>query len=169
MSIGERIKARRRELGYSAEMLAERAGLSPATIYRYESSDIANMRTDKLRPIAEALSTTPAALMGWTDPSSPEDMDCLRSELSMRMEDNSMAPRLLRGDIVFLRRQEDVADGEIAAVEYHGKTLLRRLYRIGRGIQLIAENPEYPPLLFDPENTGEITILGRAAAFRRRL
>ena len=35
MGIGERIKSRRRELGYSVEMLAERTGLSPATIYRY--------------------------------------------------------------------------------------------------------------------------------------
>ena len=40
MDIGERIKKRRKELGLSAEQIAEKLGVSPATIYRYESNDI---------------------------------------------------------------------------------------------------------------------------------
>ena len=48
MDIGERIKKRRKELGLSAEQIAEKLGVSPATIYRYESNDIMNMRIDKL-------------------------------------------------------------------------------------------------------------------------
>ena len=69
MDIGERIKARRKEIGLSAEQVAEKLGVSPATIYRYESNDILNMRIDKLEPIAKALNTTPAYLMGWEDAS----------------------------------------------------------------------------------------------------
>lgn len=65
MDVGERIKQRRKQLGISAEALAEQLGVSPATIYRYESNDIMNMRIDKLEPIAKALQTTPAYLMGW--------------------------------------------------------------------------------------------------------
>ena len=65
--IGARIKHRRKELGYSAEQLAEMVGVSPATIYRYEKNEIANIGTDKLQPIADALSTTPGRLMGWHD------------------------------------------------------------------------------------------------------
>jgi DNA-binding helix-turn-helix protein len=67
MSIGERIKERRKKIGMSAEQVAEKLGVSPATIYRYESNDIANMRIDKLEPIAEVLRTTPAYLMGWEE------------------------------------------------------------------------------------------------------
>lgn len=63
--IGSRIKRRRKALGYSAERLAEIVGVSPATIYRYEKNEIANMGADKLQPIADALSTTPGQLMGW--------------------------------------------------------------------------------------------------------
>ena len=71
-SIGQRIKQRRKALGFSAEALAERVGVSPATIYRYEKNEIANMGADKLQPIAAALATTPAALMGWEpSPDSP--------------------------------------------------------------------------------------------------
>lgn len=71
--IGSRIKHRRKALGYSAERLAEMVGVSPATIYRYEKNEIANMGADKLRPIADALSTTPGALMGWADDNDSDD------------------------------------------------------------------------------------------------
>lgn len=67
MNIGDRIKHRRKELALSAEQVAERLGVSPATVYRYESSDILNMRIDKLEPIARVLDTTPAFLMGWDE------------------------------------------------------------------------------------------------------
>jgi transcriptional regulator with XRE-family HTH domain len=67
MRVGERIKSRRKEIGLSAEEVAKELGVSPATVYRYESNDIMNMRIDKLEPIAKALRTTPAYLMGWED------------------------------------------------------------------------------------------------------
>ena len=80
--VGTRIKHRRKELGYSAEKLAEMVGVSPATIYRYEKNEIANMGADKLRPIAKALGTTPGALMGWeTDDSDEEEAFELREQL----------------------------------------------------------------------------------------
>lgn len=67
MDIGKRIKERRKELGLSAEQVAELMGVSPATVYRYESNYITNMRVDKLTPIAKALNTTEAYLLGWTN------------------------------------------------------------------------------------------------------
>lgn len=69
MNIGDRIKQRRLELGIDADELANRIGKSRATIYRYENGDIENMPTTVLEPIAKALNTTPAYLMGWDDPS----------------------------------------------------------------------------------------------------
>lgn len=66
MTIGDRIKQRRLELGYSVEDLAKKLGKNRATVYRYESGDIKDLPTQILEPLAEALSTTPAELMGWT-------------------------------------------------------------------------------------------------------
>lgn len=68
MTVGERIKARRKQLGMSAEQLANLIGKSPATIYRYENGDIDRVDSSKLLPIADALGTTPAVLMGWDEP-----------------------------------------------------------------------------------------------------
>ncbi len=61
------MKHRRKELGISAEIVAERAGLSAATIYRYESGDIKNMGLDKVELLAKALHCSPVYLMGWED------------------------------------------------------------------------------------------------------
>lgn len=65
MNIGPRIKQRRKELKMSADELGKRLGKDRSTIYRYEKGDIENLPLDILDPIAEALETTPAYLMGW--------------------------------------------------------------------------------------------------------
>lgn len=70
MKIGERIKQRRLELGYTADALAKMLNKNRATIYRYENGDIENMPIDVLEPLAKALNTTPAYLMGWDESSS---------------------------------------------------------------------------------------------------
>lgn len=75
MSIGDRIKQRRIDLELTADDLAYRVGKSRATIYRYENGDIENMPTTVLEPLADALHTTPAYLMGWTnDPHNREQI-----------------------------------------------------------------------------------------------
>ena len=68
MRIGERIKQRRLKLGYTADALAKLLNKNRATIYRYENGDIENMPIDVLEPLAKALNTTPAYLMGWQEP-----------------------------------------------------------------------------------------------------
>ncbi len=71
MTIGERIKERRKKLGISVDDLANKIGKNRATIYRYESKEIENLPTTVLEPLAKALATTPAALMGWDESGSP--------------------------------------------------------------------------------------------------
>lgn len=67
MTIGDRIKNRRKYLRMSAEELGKRLGKDRSTIYRYEKGDIENLPLDILEPIAEALETTPQYLMGWEE------------------------------------------------------------------------------------------------------
>ena len=64
MTIGDRIKKRRIELGLSAESLGERIGKDRATIYRYENKDIKNMPLSILTPLAKALQVSPSWLLG---------------------------------------------------------------------------------------------------------
>lgn len=65
MSIGERMKLRRKQLKLSADVVAERLGVSRSTIFRYEKGEIEKLPTNILDDIAKILQTTPAYLMGW--------------------------------------------------------------------------------------------------------
>ena len=67
MTTGERMKMRRKELGLSAEYVADKLGCSAATIYRYEKGDIEKMPVDIINPLASILSTSPEYLMGWDE------------------------------------------------------------------------------------------------------
>jgi transcriptional regulator with XRE-family HTH domain len=71
MTVGERIRNRRKDLGVSADDLAAALGLSRSTIFRYENGDIEKLPISILEPIARKLCTTPKYLMGWTD--DPDD------------------------------------------------------------------------------------------------
>jgi len=65
MSVGQRIKERRRELELSVDDIAIKLNKNRATVYRYESNDIENLPITILEPLAKILQTTPAYLLGW--------------------------------------------------------------------------------------------------------
>ena len=74
MTAGQRMKEKRKELGLSAEFIADKLGVSPATIYRYEKGDIEKIPGTILEQISKILKTTPAYLMGWE----PDDASRIR-------------------------------------------------------------------------------------------
>lgn len=63
----ERIYSRRKELKITLKELAEKAGITEATMQRYESGKIKTIPYDKLTIIANVLEMSPAELLGWTD------------------------------------------------------------------------------------------------------
>ena len=83
MTIGDRIKDRRKYLKMSADELGKRLGKDRSTIYRYEKGDIENLPLDILEPIAEALETTPQFLMGWEQVQKNND---IISDIVIRMQ-----------------------------------------------------------------------------------
>lgn len=69
MTIGSRMKNRRKELGISADDIANYIGVDRTTYYRYERGAISKVSTDVLQKVAEYLHTTPTWLMGMKDAS----------------------------------------------------------------------------------------------------
>lgn len=64
MDIKDKLKDRRLELNLTLQEVADIVGVSKATIQRYESGDIDNMRRDKIALLAKALQVTPGFIMG---------------------------------------------------------------------------------------------------------
>lgn len=83
--------------------------------------------------------------------------------------DSMVNARIFDGDIVFIRRQETVEDGQLAAVVLDGEASLKRLQLFSDHIVLESENPMYRPLAFWDEERERVRVLGRAVAFTGRL
>ena len=99
--------------------------------------------------------------------------DCeagIHCDFALRVKGDSMTgARIHDGDVVFIRRQDDVADGQIAAVVIDDEATLKRVYHVKNGLQLLSENPKYPPMMFTLNECGAIRILGLAVGFTGRL
>ena len=82
--------------------------------------------------------------------------------------DSMINARILDGDIVFIRKQEMVENGEIAAVIIDDEATLKRVYyEKDKGkLVLQAENPGYAPLVYVGDELNSIHILGKAVAFQ---
>lgn len=93
----------------------------------------------------------------------------VRADFCLRAKGDSMInARILDGDIVFIRNQSNVENGEIAAVIIDDEATLKRVYynRANGILQLVAENPSFPPLVYSGDELDTIRILGKAVAFQ---
>ena len=79
--------------------------------------------------------------------------------------DSMINARIFDGDIVYIRHQDTVDNGEIAAVLIDGEATLKRVRIFDDHISLEPENPQYRPLVFWGEEMNGIRILGKAVAF----
>ena len=96
----------------------------------------------------------------------------IRADFCLRAKGDSMInARIMDGDIVFIREQPMVDDGEIAAVIIDDEATLKRVYyyREENKLVLQAENPKYRPLVYSGEELDTIRILGKAVAFQSDL
>lgn len=73
MTKGERIVELRERRGIGQTDLAERAGISKQTLYKYENDIVTNIPSDKVEALAAALNTAPAYLMGWQPEDDPKE------------------------------------------------------------------------------------------------
>lgn len=76
--------------------------------------------------------------------------------------------RILDGDIVFIRKQPTLEQGEVGAVIIDNEVLLKRFYyyKNENKVALFAENRLYAPLIYTYEELDTIRILGKAVAFK---
>ncbi|MGE7942793.1 LexA family protein [Lysinibacillus xylanilyticus] len=74
MNIGDRIKKARLQRGMTLIEVAEKLGKTEATIQRYESGNIKNLKNDTIEELANVLNVSPAHLMGWDTTSKPTNI-----------------------------------------------------------------------------------------------
>ena len=98
------------------------------------------------------------------------DMDAdTHADFALRCKGDSMInARIFDGDIVYIRKQDTVENGEIAAVLVNGmesEATLKRVYISDDSIRLCAANPMYTDKIFEKEKMNDVKIIGKAVAF----
>lgn len=93
----------------------------------------------------------------------------IRADFCLRCKGDSMInARIFDGDIVFVRKQDTVENGEIAVVVVDDEATLKRFYYYPESnqVELKPENPRYHSLIFLKGQRNDIHILGKAIAFQ---
>lgn len=97
----------------------------------------------------------------------PEDIKC---DFTLICKGDSMInARINDGDIVYIRQQSSVDNGEIAAVLVEDEATLKRVYLYDDKIVLQPENTRYAPFVYSKEEMNNIRIIGKAVGFTSRL
>lgn len=206
-SVGKLIYDRRTELGITQKEVADFVGVSEATVSRWESGHIDNMRRDRIAALSKILRLSPLAIMGIddTDLSTcipnmvPIDTRTFRVPIvgrvaagrpivadeeiigyeyidnkyskdgheyfGLRIVGKSMEPTIMDGDIVIVRRQNYVENGEIAIVLIDGEeATAKEVKESADGITLIGHNAAvYTPHFYSAQEVKNlpVQIIGR--------
>lgn len=186
---------RRQQLGLTQSDIARACGVSEATVSRWESGAISNMRRDKIAALAKVLRTKPSIIMdGGADENrgrvpligriacglpilAEENVDSyitppetIRCDFALRCVGDSMTgANIFDGDIVFVRKQETVENGEIAVVRIGDEATLKKVYVDSHSVMIVPANSAYPPRTFTGEALRDIHIEGKAVGLTRLL
>lgn len=199
------LSERRKELGLTQKEVADAVGVAEATVSRWESGEIANMRRDRISALAKILKCSADFIMTGNQnaPTVPPGFDPLpematvplvgriacgqpitaeenlegyvsipaewHATFTLLCEGDSMEPRIKDGDLVAIRSQPQVENGEIAAVRIDCEATLKHVYLYPDKIVLQPENPNYAPIVKIGEEMNDITIEGKAVGLCRGL
>lgn len=90
----------------------------------------------------------------------------IHADFALRCKGDSMInARIHDGDIVYIRQQPAVDNGEIAAVLIGDEATLKRVYVYEDHVVLQPENPAYAPLVYFKDAMQAVRILGKAVGF----
>lgn len=197
MTVGERIKAIRKEKGISQNRLAKKAGIGQSTLSAIESTT-QSPGIETIQLLANALRVTPSFLMGEEEQTHDkkwipvlgnvvaglpteaiENFDDDWEELSedmmndgyeyfaLRIKGDSMSPRMQNGDVVIVRKQNDIESDEIAVVRVDGDDATVKKVRLtDDGIWLLPSNPAFSPMFYGKGD--EVSILGKVVELRAK-
>lgn len=93
-----------------------------------------------------------------------------RADFALECHGGSMAPTICDGDVVCIRSQPEVEQGQIAAVRIGEEATLKHCYYQNGVVQLIADNASVcPPMVYTGSDLDEIEVEGLAVGFCRGL
>ena len=98
-----------------------------------------------------------------------EEMAKTGEFFGLQINGDSMEPRMQKGDVVIVRKQEDAESGDIVIAMINGDdATCKRLRKYRDGIELVSNNPSYEPMFFSNEEiiSKPVKIIGKVVELR---
>ncbi len=99
----------------------------------------------------------------------PQEMAKTGEFFGLKVQGDSMSPRILSGDVVIVRKQNDCESGDICVVMVNGfDATLKQVKKDYNGITLVPFNKEYKPMFYSNKDIAElpVRILGKVVELR---
>ena len=156
--IGDNIKRIRMARNMMQWELGEMIGKSQKTVSSWERGDRYPQSKD-VEKLAKALGVAPAEIIGHSE--------LHDNEFEYIVTSDDMSPEIVHGDTLTVNSKIQPSDGDLVIVQDDKQNqLVRRLYRIGKYLSLMALNPAIKPIQAEPDN---ITIQGTVTELRRKI
>lgn len=99
-----------------------------------------------------------------------ESDSSIKADFCLRCKGDSMTgDNINDGDVVFIRKQDIVNNGDIACVIIDDEATLKHIYLSDNTVSLVSSNLSYPPIVYKEDDCKTIKILGKAVALSRIL
>lgn len=203
MEFKDRLRELRIKNNMTLEEVAEHVGLQKAAIYKYEHGIVVNPKRGLIEKLASLFDVKPSYLLGmeetpivkavkipvlgtvvagipldaveniigWEEISPA--MAATGEHFALRIKGTSMEPRICEGDIVVVRKQEDIESGDTAIVLINGgEATVKKVKKTEEGIMLIANNMAvYSPHFYSNKDIEElpVRIIGKVVELRGKL
>jgi repressor LexA len=152
---------------FTAQLVAFRLRVSPAYLMGWEN--IIPYRTKKVPMLGRIAAGKPIMATEGCE-YYVEINESLHVDFCLQIQGDSMIDaRILDGDLVFVRQQPVVENGEIAVVSIDNEVTLKRFYKNDGGVILKPENSKYQPKYYTEKDFKDIRILGKAIFFQSKL
>lgn len=197
--LGEKLKELRKRDKISQQKLADLLGVGQSTVAMWEKGKN-SPEYSSLVKIAEIFAVSMDALagkevnknafripvLGYVRAGMPNDAleevldyedvvlpeNELNNYFALRIKGDSMAPRMIDGDTVIVKKQPDFSSGDICvALVGSGEATIKKVIKKKYGLILMPLNANYEPLIFtrDEVETMPVTIIGKVTELRAKI
>lgn len=100
-----------------------------------------------------------------------DEMSRAGDHFALRIRGDSMEPKFSEGDVVIVRKQEAVDNGQVAVVMVNGNdATVKKFYKTPAGVMLVGNNPTFTPLNYTPEQVEQlpVRVIGRVVELRAK-
>ena len=184
-----KIKEIRRARNLTQQQVADYLGIAQQSYRRYETVDTKTISPDTLLKLAKYFGITENYLLGidkneaekgfkipvlGTIPAGipieaiqevidyeeiPVEMASKGEFFGLKVKGDSMSPRIMNGDVVIVRKQDDADNGDVCVVMVNGfDATLKQIKKDTNGITLIPFNNTYKPMVYDYKSIQELPV-----------